>query len=238
MIGSVSKPKRVVEATGVVKDYGDGATAFRALKGVDFHADEGEFVILSGPSGSGKTTLISILGCVLSATAGHVRVLDDVITAAPESDLPKLRLAYIGFIFQGHNLIASMSAQENVAIMLALRGWNSIDAKKEAARLLSLVELSDKIESLPADLSGGQRQRVSIARCIAGNPPIVLADEPTASLDAQTGQLVTEVLHNIAKKRGHTVITVTHDNRIYHFADRIVHIEDGLIIDEKKDSHP
>jgi putative ABC transport system ATP-binding protein len=104
--------------------------------------------------------------------------------------------------------------------------------------LLSLVELGDKVESLPADLSGGQRQRVSIARCIAGNPPIVLADEPTASLDAQTGQLVTEVLHNLAKKRGHTVITVTHDNRIYHFADRIVHIEDGLIIDEKKDSHP
>jgi putative ABC transport system ATP-binding protein len=131
-----------------------------------------------------------------------------------------------------------MTAQENVALMLSLRGWNAVDAKKEAARLLSLVELGDKIESLPADLSGGQRQRVSIARCIAGNPPIVLADEPTASLDAQTGQLVTEVLHNLAKKRGHTVITVTHDNRIYHFADRIVHIEDGLIIDEKKDSHP
>lgn len=233
-----STTKRVVDAKSVIKDYGDGATAFRALKGVDFHANQGEFVILSGPSGSGKTTLVSILGCVLSATSGMVRILDEVITGVSESDLPKLRLAYIGFIFQGHNLIASMTAQENVALMLSLRGWNAIDAKKEAARLLSLVELGDKVESLPADLSGGQRQRVSIARCIAGNPPIVLADEPTASLDAQTGQLVTEVLHNLAKKRGHTVITVTHDNRIYHFADRIVHIEDGLIIDEKKDSHP
>jgi putative ABC transport system ATP-binding protein len=233
-----STTKRVVDAKSVIKDYGDGATAFRALKGVDFHANQGEFVILSGPSGSGKTTLVSILGCVLSATSGTVRILDEVITGVSESDLPKLRLAYIGFIFQGHNLIASMTAQENVALMLSLRGWNAIDAKKEAARLLSLVELGDKVESLPADLSGGQRQRVSIARCIAGNPPIVLADEPTASLDAQTGQLVTEVLHNLAKKRGHTVITVTHDNRIYHFADRIVHIEDGLIIDEKKDSHP
>jgi len=233
-----STTKRVVDAKSVIKDYGDGARTFRALKGVDFHADQGEFVILSGPSGSGKTTLVSILGCVLSATSGNVRILDEVITGVPESDLPKLRLAYIGFIFQGHNLIASMTAQENVALMLSLRGWNAVDAKKEAARLLSLVELGDKIESLPADLSGGQRQRVSIARCIAGNPPIVLADEPTASLDAQTGQLVTEVLHNLAKKRGHTVITVTHDNRIYHFADRIVHIEDGLIIDEKKDSHP
>jgi putative ABC transport system ATP-binding protein len=230
--------KRVVDARGVIKEYGDGSTKFRALRGVDFHADEGEFVILSGPSGSGKTTLVSILGCVLSATSGDVRILDEVITRVPESELPKLRLAYIGFIFQGHNLIASMTAQENVALMLALRGWNPTDATKEAARLLSLVELGDKLENLPADLSGGQRQRVSIARCIAGNPPIVLADEPTASLDAQTGQLVTEVLHNLAKKRGHTVVTVTHDNRIYHFADRIVHIEDGLILDDKKETHP
>jgi putative ABC transport system ATP-binding protein len=230
--------KRVIDARGVIKEYGDGSTKFRALRGVDFHAHEGEFVILSGPSGSGKTTLVSILGCVLSATSGQVRVLDEMITSATEAELPKLRLAYIGFIFQGHNLIASMTAQENVALMLALRGWNHVDAQKEAARLLSLVELGDKVGSLPADLSGGQRQRVSIARCIAGNPPIVLADEPTASLDAQTGQLVTEVLHNLAKKRGHTVVTVTHDNRIYHFADRIVHIEDGVILDDKKETHP
>ncbi len=226
----------VVEAREVVKDYGEGPTTFRALKGVNFHADRGEFVILSGPSGSGKTTLISILGCVLKATSGTVRVLDDVISDVAESELPKLRLAYVGFIFQGHNLIMSMTAQENVAIMLALRGWNATDAAKEAARLLSLVEIGDKLKSLPGDLSGGQRQRVSIARCIAGNPPIVLADEPTASLDAQTGQLVTELLHNLAKKRGHTVVTVTHDNRIFHFADRIVHIEDGQITQEK-DSH-
>jgi putative ABC transport system ATP-binding protein len=233
-----STTKRVVEARGVVKEYGDGSTKFRALLGVDFNANEGEFVILSGPSGSGKTTLISILGCVLSATSGQVRILDETITGAPEAELPKLRLAYVGFIFQGHNLIASMTAQENVALMLALRGWNHVDASKEAARLLSLVELGDKLDNLPADLSGGQRQRVTIARCIAGNPPIVLADEPTASLDAQTGQLVTELLHDLAKKRGHTVVTVTHDNRIYHFADRIVHIEDGMILDDKKETHP
>jgi len=156
----------------------------------------------------------------------------------PEAELPKLRLAYIGFIFQGHNLIASMTAQENVALMLALRGWNSVDASKEAARLLSLVELGDKLGNLPADLSGGQRQRVSVARCIAGTPPIVLADEPTASLDAQTGQLVMELLHQLAKKRGHTVVTVTHDNRIYHFADRIVHIEDGMILDTERGNLP
>jgi putative ABC transport system ATP-binding protein len=233
-----SNTKRVIDAQGVVKEYGDGATKFRALRGVDFHANQGEFVILSGPSGSGKTTLVSILGCVLSATSGSVRILDEMITGVPESELPKLRLAYVGFIFQGHNLIESMTAQENVALMLALRGWNAVDASKEAARLLSLVELGDKLENLPADLSGGQRQRVSIARCIAGNPPIILADEPTASLDAQTGQLVTEVLHNLAKKRGNTVVTVTHDNRIYHFADRIVHIEDGMILDDKKETHP
>ena len=236
MSGSVGTRRRVVEARGVIKDYGDGAAAFRALNGVDFHADAGEFVILSGPSGSGKTTLVSILGCVLSATAGTVHLDGECITSAPIGDLPKLRLAYIGFIFQGHNLLASLTAEENVALVLSLRGWNPTDARVEAGRLLRLVELGDKLASLPRDLSGGQRQRVSIARCIAGNPPVVLADEPTASLDAQTGQLVTELLHALAKQRGHTVVTVTHDHRIFHFADRIVHIDDGRILDDKKET--
>lgn len=142
---------------------------------------------------------------------------------------PRLRLSYIGFVFQSHNLIEALSAQDNLALLLQLRGWSHADARREAARLLESVGLSDKRDSKPRDLSGGQRQRVAIARALAGAPPILLADEPTAALDAHNGYVVTELLRVLAKVHGHTVVVVTHDARIFHLADRIVHIEDGLI---------
>lgn len=220
-----------IEARGVTKVYGEGAVAYHALRGVDFAVRRGEFVMLSGPSGSGKTTLLSILGCVLRATGGSVRVYDVDVTAAKDRDLPALRMAHVGFIFQGHNLIASLGAGDNVAMILELRGWSRRDARTEAARLLAEVGLGEHYERAPKDLSGGQRQRVAIARALAGAPPIILADEPTASLDAQSGMHVTELLKELAKERGHTVVVVTHDNRIYHLADRIVRIEDGRIVE-------
>jgi putative ABC transport system ATP-binding protein len=219
-----------IDAKNVTKTYGTGNVAVQALRGVDFEAREGEFVFLSGPSGSGKTTLLSILGCVLGATSGEVRLFDDVITAKKERQLPALRLAYVGFVFQGHNLVASLDARDNVALPMRLRGWPVRDANREAEALLARVGLADKIERKPAELSGGQRQRVAIARAVAGRPPIVLADEPTASLDAHTGLAVTELLKEIARDAGHTVVIVTHDNRIYHLADRIAYIEDGRIV--------
>jgi putative ABC transport system ATP-binding protein len=218
-----------VDANQVTKVYGSGALAFHALKGVDFHMQRGEFVMLAGPSGSGKTTLLSILGCVLSATSGEVRLFGERISGRPESELPGVRLAYIGFIFQGFNLIASLSAADNIAMVLQMRGYTPKAALKEAHELLERVELHDKFNSKPADLSGGQRQRVSIARALAGKPPLILADEPTASLDAHSGLLVTELLKDMARQKGHTVVVVTHDNRIFHLADRMVHIEDGQI---------
>lgn len=214
------------------KTYGDGATSFQALKGVDVAIKEGEFVMLSGPSGSGKTTLLSIMGCVLTASTGALQLLDTVVTDVPERKLSELRLAYIGFIFQGHNLIASLSAQDNVALMLELRGWRRKAALLEAERLLTAVGLGDKTANKPGDLSGGQRQRVAIARAVAGSPPIILADEPTAALDAKSGLLVTEMLKNLAKQENATVVVVTHDQRIYHLADRILHIEDGQLTKE------
>jgi len=221
---------KAVEATAVTKTYGSGAVAYQALRGVDFSVDQGEFVMLSGPSGSGKTTLLSIIGCVLTPTTGDVRLFGESIGKLPESRLPDMRLRYMGFVFQGHNLIASLSSEDNVGIVLELRGRTRADARKEARALLDSVGLSDKYASKPGDLSGGQRQRVAIARALAGSPPLILADEPTASLDAQAGQQVTEMLKRLAKESGKTVIVVTHDNRIYQYADRIVKIEDGHIV--------
>ena len=216
----------------VTKTYGTGAVAFQALRGVDFEARAGEFVYLAGPSGSGKTTLLSIMGCVLAPTSGEVRIQGELISNKRESQLPRLRLAYIGFIFQGHNLIASLDARENVAMPMRMRGWSVREANAEAERLLTRVGLADKIERPPAELSGGQRQRVAIARALAGAPPIILADEPTAALDADTGMSVTLLLKEMAREGGHTVVVVTHDSRIYHLADRIVHIEDGKIVEK------
>lgn len=222
-----------VDARAITKTYGAGSLAFQALKGVDFAVKRGEFMMLAGPSGSGKTTLLSILGCVLTPTSGSLSLFGEAVPPR-ESALPALRLAYIGFIFQGHNLIASLPIRDNVGMLLEMRGWSHRQASREAERLLDLVGLGDKTDRKPSDLSGGQRQRVAIARAVAGGPPLILADEPTASLDAQSGLAVTELLRNMARERGHTVVVVSHDNRIFHLADRIVHIEDGLIVEKER----
>jgi putative ABC transport system ATP-binding protein len=226
-----------IDARNVTKSYGEGEIAQLVLKGCDLSVPAGEFMMLVGPSGSGKTTLLSILGCVLRANGGDIHLFGERISGVRESALPRLRLAYIGFIFQGHNLIASLTAEENVAFQLQMRGWSPRDASKEAQRLLDRVQLGGKYKRLPSELSGGERQRVAICRAVAGNPPIILADEPTASLDAVNGQLVTELLRELARERGHTVVCVTHDNRIFSLADRIVRIEDGLMLGDGAGSH-
>jgi len=230
-----SKP--AIELKGLTKTYGTGALAFQALKGIDLTVPAGEFMMLVGPSGSGKTTLLSILGCVLTPTSGEARLFDERIDGRRESELPDLRLSYIGFIFQGHNLLPALSLEDNVAFPLELRGRSRSDALKEAREVLSSVGLADKMKRRPEDLSGGQRQRVAIARALAGRPPLILADEPTAALDAETGQQVTQLLKTLSTERGHTVVVVTHDNRIFHYADRTVYIEDGLLVPPPKEPH-
>jgi putative ABC transport system ATP-binding protein len=229
MMAQALPREAAVDAKGVRKVFGKGALAFEALKGVDFQVARGEFVMLAGPSGSGKTTLLSILGCVLTATAGEVNLCGEAVSRLPEAELPRIRTQYIGFIFQGNNLLASLTSEENVALQLELRGVQTREALVEARRLLAKVGLGDKCARKPMDLSGGQRQRVAIARALAGDPPVILADEPTAALDAENGRHVTEILRELARERGTTVVVVTHDNRIFHLADRIVYIEDGLI---------
>jgi putative ABC transport system ATP-binding protein len=186
-----------------------------------------------GPSGSGKATLLSIMGCILRATSGQVTIQGRDITALPERALPRIRLEHIGFIFQGFNLFPALNVLENVELALELKGLRGAPAKRQAAELLDRVSLSDKAKSLPADLSGGQKQRVAIARALAGEPGIILADEPTAALDSTSGKLVIELLRELAHEKNRAVVVVTHDNRVLSYADRIVHIEDGRIANDE-----
>lgn len=219
-----------VKVTGLTKTYGQGETAFLALRGIDLEIKKGEFLMLVGPSGSGKTTLLSILGAVLKPSSGSYRLFGHDVGEAPDSQLTQIRSNQIGFIFQGHNLISSLSARDNVALMLALRGVGRQSAKQQAESILNAVGLGDKYASFPRDLSGGQKQRVAIARALAGNPPLILADEPTSALDAENGRSISILMKNLCRERGDTVVVVTHDERIYDLADRIVRIEDGRII--------
>ena len=228
----------MIEVRDLGKVYGTGALAFHALKSVSMTASSGEVLLLVGPSGSGKTTLLSILGCVLTPTSGSVRLAGHELAGLSESKLPEMRLRYIGFVFQAHNLMPSLTTMGNVCLPLLLRGWSERQARAEASRLLTSVGLGQKLKTLPRDLSGGQKQRVAIARALAGRPPILLCDEPTAALDAETGQGVMETLTTLAHQGGHAVVVVTHDNRIFKFGDRMVRIEDGRILEpEEGDLH-
>jgi putative ABC transport system ATP-binding protein len=221
-----------IVAKNLTKRYGEGENAFLALRGVDLTVPTGEVLFVTGPSGSGKTTLLSILGCVLSPTDGTAQVLGLDVAGLREGRLAPFRRASIGFIFQGHNLIASQDAIGNVRLPLMLNGVGSAEATRRAVAELEAVGLGDKTMRLPRDLSGGQRQRVAIARATVGRPPLILADEPTASLDAKSGREVMELLTRLARERGTTVLVVTHDNRIFPYADRVVAIEDGQLVQE------
>src|SRR5258708_867138 len=176
----------VIRAKGLSKVYHEGATELRALQDVDLEVRAGELTLLMGPSGSGKTTLLSILGCILRASEGELEVLGEDASSLPESELPRIRREGIGFVFQGFNLFPTLTAAENVALALDLRGIRAAEAKKRGEELLAEVGLAQKARSFPADLSGGQKQRVAVARALAGEPPILLADGTTPALDSKT----------------------------------------------------
>jgi putative ABC transport system ATP-binding protein len=219
----------VIEVRELTKTYAEGAAAARALDGVDLDVYPGEVTLMMGPSGSGKTTLVSIMGCILRATSGRVWIAGRDVTRLPERELPAIRLNHIGFVFQGFNLFPTLTAAENVELALDLKKIRGAEAASRARGLLDRVGLSDKYNAFPADLSGGQKQRVAIARALAGEPSIILADEPTAALDSTSGRMVMEMLSGLARDKGRAVVIVTHDNRIVEYADRIVHIEDGRV---------
>ena len=224
----------VIRAKGLSKVYREGATELRALLEVDLEVRTGELTLLMGPSGSGKTTLLSILGCILRASEGKLEVLGEDVSLLAESELPRIRRGAIGFVFQGFNLFPALTAAENVALALDVRGVRAGEAKKRGEELLAEVGLAQRARSFPADLSGGQKQRVAIARALAGDPPILLADEPTAALDSTSGRTVIELLQRLARVHGRAVVMVTHDPRVLSFGDRIIHLEDGRIVREEK----
>lgn len=213
----------------LTKTYAEGHAGTLALRGVDLDAHAGELLMLMGPSGSGKTTLLSIMGCILTATSGSVRIAGTEVTSLGEKELPAIRLQHIGFVFQGFNLFPTLTASENVELMLDLKSVAPAAAKQRARELLDEVGLGTKYDSFPADLSGGQKQRVAIARALGGDPKIILADGPTAALDSHTGRNVMQMLSELAHKRDRAVVIVTHDSRVLDFADRIVKIEDGAV---------
>jgi putative ABC transport system ATP-binding protein len=223
----------VMEATGVAKDLGHGAGQIRALKGVDLALKGGQLTLLMGPSGSGKTTLLSILGCMLTPTEGIVRVRGDSIAGKDPEELAKLRRENIGFVFQSYHLFPTLSATDNVRLALDVRGETGKDAADKSRAALDRVGLSSKTRNYPRQLSGGEQQRVAIARAVVGDPSVILADEPTAALDTENGKAIMGILATIAKDPGRGVLVVTHDPRLVPFADRIIHIEDGLIVREE-----
>ena len=219
----------VVICQSIEKSFGEGQARVRVLRGTDFNARAGEMTFLVGPSGCGKTTLISIIGAILSPDGGQLSVLGEDLRRMRNGRLAEYRLYNFGFIFQQFNLLPALNAAENAAIPLVARGYSTRKAEALASEMLDKLGLAEHVRKVPAQLSGGQQQRVAIARALVHNPRIVICDEPTASLDAASGQRVMELLSEAAMNDERAVIVVTHDDRIFRFADSIAHMADGTI---------
>jgi putative ABC transport system ATP-binding protein len=223
----MSEPAIGIRGVGHV--FGSGETAFTALHSVDLDVRRGEVLLLMGPSGSGKTTLLHILGALLRPTSGRVLLNGEPIEHLGEEKLSAVRLKYFGFIFQSYNLFPVLTATENVLVAFDLMRADLREGRKRARELLCMVGLEKRLDAYPAALSGGQKQRVAIARALAGDPQFLMADEPTAALDAETGHRAMELFARLAHEQGRAVVIVTHDPRILPLGDRTIHIEDGRI---------
>jgi len=223
-----------IKLTNVWKTYQMGEAEFAALKGINLEIYEGEFLVVLGPSGSGKSTLMNLIGCLDLPSKGAVFLDSKDISKLEESELARIRGQMIGFIFQSFNLIPTLNTQENVLLPMEFQEEDARITRKKADYLLEIVGLSDKKQNLPSQLSGGQRQRVAIARSLAVNPPIILADEPTGNLDSKTGNYILEFLDKLHEKEGKTIIIVTHDLEIVKHATRIVYLRDGEVEKIKK----
>jgi len=224
----------MIEANEIRMALGEGAGRVEALKGINLSLAGGELTLLMGPSGSGKTTLLSVLGCMLSPTSGSVNIRGRAVTGLDAEALAQVRRENIGFVFQSYHLFLTLTAAENVRLSLDVRGHRCLDARAKAKEALATVGLGHKAGAFPRALSGGEQQRVAVARAIVGNPSLLLADEPTAALDSENGQAVMTVLAELAKDPSRAMFIVTHDPRIVPFADRILRIEDGRIVDDQR----
>lgn len=219
----------ILETQAVTKTYGEGETRVVAVDAVSLSLSPGEVLLIMGPSGSGKTTLLSMMGCILRPTSGEIRVQGQEVSGLSEARLPDIRRRCIGFVFQSFNLFPSLTAQENVEIVIRLKEGATRQIHDRALRLLDQVGLAKRAHLLPADLSGGEKQRTALARALAGDPPIILADEPTANLDSRTGQDVLSMLRRLAVESGKAVAIVSHDAKAEAQAHRVVVLEDGRL---------
>jgi putative ABC transport system ATP-binding protein len=227
----------IVDVRGVEKHFGDGPDRIHVLKQVNLQAYSGEILMLVGPSGCGKTTLLSAIAGTLRVESGEIEVFKSPLHRMSGGALTRFRATHIGFIFQQFNLIPTLSVAENVGIPLLIQGVSNGEARNRSRAALDAVGLGDRWKERPNKLSGGQQQRVAIARALVHEPPLVICDEPTAALDAQNGEIVLELFQSVARSPDRAVIIVTHDNRIFSYADRIARMDDGEIIEERKQQH-
>jgi putative ABC transport system ATP-binding protein len=228
-MGPTTLQSLAVACRGLTKQYGEGENATLALRGVDLDVRVGEMTYLVGPSGCGKTTLISVIAGTLDRTAGECHVFGEDLSKLGERKRAAWRGRNVGFVFQALNLVPTLTAAENVAVPLMILGESHDKALKHAAEMLERVDLGARTRSLPAQLSGGQQQRIAIARALVHDPRLVVCDEPTSALDHDTGHRVMELLRAVASREDRALIVVTHDARVFSFADRIAHMDDGRV---------
>ena len=222
-------PTTAVACTGVKKSFGSGDARVQVLRGVDVSVAPGEITLLVGPSGCGKTTLISIIAGLLAPTAGDVRIFDHRLGDLRGDALVAFRARMIGYVFQQYNLLPALTAAENASLPLLVQGRRRSAAIREAREMLAAVGLGEKADARPAQLSGGQQQRVAIARALIHRPRLLVCDEPTAALDAESGRTVMELLRRVSLDADRAVIVVTHDSRVYGYGDRIIEMGDGRV---------
>jgi len=235
MTASFAEPRtRAIEARGLVKRFKTGRSHIEVLKGVDFDALHGDVTMVMGPSGSGKSTLVATLSGLLKPDEGQVMALGEDLWRHRPGRIDRFRLDHCGFIFQGFNLFGALSALQQVTTVLKYTGLSPDAARRKAETALAEVGLGPRMHQRPAELSGGEKQRVAIARALAKEPRLLFADEPTSALDGENGQVVIKLLQRAAKSHGAAVICVTHDPRLEAYADRIIHIEDGRILDDRR----
>ncbi|MBW4639509.1 MAG: DevA family ABC transporter ATP-binding protein [Gloeocapsa sp. UFS-A4-WI-NPMV-4B04] len=229
--------KPVISVCNLNHSFGQADLRKQVLFNVNLDIYPGEIVIMSGPSGSGKTTLLALVGGLRSAQEGNLTILGQEMRGASKQQLMQVR-RQVGYIFQAHNLLTFLTAKQNVRMSLELHNEYLQDKDRLAIDILNAVGLGDRIDYYADSLSGGQKQRVAIARALASHPKIVLADEPTASLDKKSGRDIVEIMQRLAKEQGCTILLVTHDNRILDIADRIIHMEDGRLVEEAQEQKP
>lgn len=222
----------IIKMDNVIKLYKSGTLQFEALKGISLNVESGEFVSIMGPSGSGKSTLLNIIGCLDRPSKGSYELAGHRVEKIGDGKMSEIRNEFLGFVFQNFHLLPKLSAEKNVEIPLIYRGLNGKQRKELAQKSLELVGLKDRMHHLPSQLSGGQQQRVAIARALAGNPKLILADEPTGALDTKTGDKIMELFTELNKDRGITIVQVTHEEEIAAFGSRTLRLVDGEIVSD------